>query len=47
MNYQKTECDTEFKQYTINAQYTISIDCPKKKLKVEDSLKRSSKGKTK
>ncbi len=33
MNHRKTEWDAKCKQYTINAQYTISMDHPKKKLK--------------
>jgi hypothetical protein len=39
MNHRKTECDAKCKQYTINAQYNISIDHPKKKLKGENCLK--------
>jgi hypothetical protein len=32
MNHGKTEYDVKCKQYTINVQYTITIDRPKKKL---------------
>jgi hypothetical protein len=28
-----------FKKYTINAQYTISIDCPEKKIKGKNCMK--------
>jgi phage gp45-like len=35
MNLWKVECDAKCEQYTINAKYTISIDCPEKKLKGE------------
>jgi hypothetical protein len=33
MTHWKTEFDTKIKQYKINAQFTISIDHPKNKLK--------------
>jgi hypothetical protein len=39
MNHRETECDAKCKQYPINAQYTISIDHPEKKLKGENCMK--------
>jgi hypothetical protein len=35
----ETECDAKCKQYTINAQYTKSIDHPKWKLEGKNCMK--------